>query len=218
MAWLTTPHSQPPAWTHFVVENGLSAPVSSIVVNGMSHDMARKPRTMLACFLCNACVILMQRYFQRENFYQTLPVDYDIKNDRCFDLHRSTYNRLMDVGAKPPEPTTSVWLDFWNKREIALWAHHNNWWILGNVTNGPLRTGWPQQQSTLLRTKSWSATRAGLQASLEWSYGFASHVNKAVKINSRLRIMQIYLTWHWETQACRSAGRCTSLWATRWNV
>ncbi|CAG7837540.1 unnamed protein product [Allacma fusca] len=41
-----------------------------------------------------------------ENFYQTLPVDYDIRNDKCFDLHRSTYNRLMDVGAPTPEPTT----------------------------------------------------------------------------------------------------------------
>lgn len=43
-----------------------------------------------------------------ENFYMTLPYDYDIRNDRKFNCHYSTYKRLGDQGFKWPETTTSV--------------------------------------------------------------------------------------------------------------
>jgi len=41
-----------------------------------------------------------------ENYYTCLPLDYDVLNDPVFDLHRSTYYRLGDLGLNWPEPTT----------------------------------------------------------------------------------------------------------------
>jgi len=42
-----------------------------------------------------------------ENFYMTLPYDYDVKNDPVFNSHYSTYRRLGDLGFPWPEPTSS---------------------------------------------------------------------------------------------------------------
>jgi len=43
-----------------------------------------------------------------ENKYNIRPVDYDILNDPEWDLKRSTYHRLGDLGFSWPEPTTQV--------------------------------------------------------------------------------------------------------------
>jgi len=41
-----------------------------------------------------------------ENFYLSLPYDYDVKNDKVFNASYSTYKRLGDLGFAWPEPTT----------------------------------------------------------------------------------------------------------------
>jgi hypothetical protein len=49
-----------------------------------------------------------------ENYFLALPLDYDIRNDPSFDLKRSTYHRLGDLGFKWPEPTTQVYSESLN--------------------------------------------------------------------------------------------------------
>jgi len=45
-----------------------------------------------------------------ENFYLSLPLDYDIKNDPVFNCLNSTYHRVGDLGFAWPEPSTSEML------------------------------------------------------------------------------------------------------------
>lgn len=68
-----------------------------------------------------ACNIHMYVCVRREDYYLSLPYDYDLKNDPVYDQRRSTYNRLGDMGFCWPEPTTRVGSFSWYSRHYVTY-------------------------------------------------------------------------------------------------